>query len=177
MKIVRTAGILSIALALSVSSLNLSSASAESNLPPQELNTDTSARIPSILLISEPTVVNNDEPIITPFYIPIPYSYVYTKFISNYQLKSMLPKLSQNNKAITDVSTAIGLFSIPISVSRPIAIAGYLAGNLTSATYIKYKEAADKGLGVQVIVRNNPSYNGYNSRTLMEWIPTSTMMR
>lgn len=125
------------------------------------------------------TVITNQEsdPIITPMYIPIPYSYIYTRFYTNTQLGGWLPTIAEASTTISRNTTVFGLFSIPMTVARPMAIMGYSSGTYVNASYIKYKSAYEKGMGLQVIVRNNPNYNGYNARTLVEWIPTYSAMR
>uniref|UniRef100_UPI00352A6E1C hypothetical protein n=1 Tax=Aerococcus urinaeequi TaxID=51665 RepID=UPI00352A6E1C len=119
----------------------------------------------------------NNDPIISPMYIPIPYSYIYTRFYSNSEVGDMLPYFINTSNTTSFINTAFSLFTLPSIIAKSVSASGYLISTITMSQYITWKEAYDKGQGMQVIVRNNPNYNGYNARTLAEWIPSTARMQ
>lgn len=126
----------------------------------------------STTLFSFSPIVSAQENIV-PFYVPIPYTYVYTKFIPNSSLKPLINKMDSS-------VTAVNLFSLfaeatPV-VGVSISFGGYFLSSTMSARKTTYKNAYDSGKGIQLIVRKNPSYNGTNSQQLLDVIAASTMM-
>lgn len=114
---------------------------------------------------------------VSPMYVPIPYTYLYTTFYSRTQVGNFLKSLSSTANATNAATAVLGTVSLPISVARPIAIGGYMVSTSVQNRYMYFKEAYDQGYGLQLIVRKNPSYNGYNAATLAEWVKTNTRMR
>ncbi|WP_273837315.1 hypothetical protein [Guptibacillus sedimenti] len=118
-----------------------------------------------------------EDPIITPQYIPIPYNYIYTRFYSNATLGSWLSTIDDTRTGVGATTAVLGIISIPSTIARPIAATGYSVGNIVNRTYDEYSKAYHKGQGMQVIVRKNPNFNGYNSRHFVEWIPSYSRMQ
>lgn len=116
----------------------------------------------------------NQDPEIVPMYVPIPYTYVYTKFIPNSSLKSLINKMGSSVNAVNLFSLFAG--TTPV-VGASIAFGGYFLSSTMSGRKTTYENAYNSGKGIQLIVRNNPNYNGYNSRQLLDVIATSTRMQ
>ena len=116
--------------------------------PPVEISGTTTA--PSIVRIDK------DDPIITPMYIPIPYEYTNATFISNGQLKTLLPKMYQTMNAPTVISV-FGAF-LPTIWSRITVVAGYLSYTSDLMRYQYYLNAYNAGQGIMLIARKNPYY-------------------
>ncbi len=152
------------------------------------VNTSDSEKEPFILsssfnsnLVGDPVIPSPSfntnlvgDPVITPFYIPIPYDYLYTRFITNSQLKGLLAQMKKNSST-TNIAALLGGF-LPV-VGVPIAISGYMGSTKQSSDITYYQSAYDRGLGMQIISRTNPNFNGYNARTYVESIATASAMR
>lgn len=113
---------------------------------------------------------------ITPYYIPIPYTYIYTKYYTNTQLGTLKSQLENAGVYYNAAQLALTLVSFPTSVGRPIGALGYLISSSVQNQIDHFQSTYDRGLGMQLIVRKNPNYNGYNSATFAEWVPTSSPM-
>lgn len=112
---------------------------------------------------------------VTPMYVPIPYTYVHTYFYSNYQVGQMVNKMSPGTTSAA--VAALGLITLPSAVAKPVAVAGYIVATATQNKYTYFRSAYDQGYGLQLIVRRNPNYNGYNAATLAEWVKTNSRMQ
>jgi hypothetical protein len=112
---------------------------------------------------------------ISPMYVPIPYNYIHTRFYTNYQVGQMV------NQIPAGISSAgaflLGLASIPAGVARPLALGGFIVATGTQTQKSYFRSAYDQGYGLQLIVRKNPNYNGYNAATLGEWVKTNVRMQ
>lgn len=116
--------------------------------PPVEISGTTTA--PSIVRIDK------DDPIITPMYIPIPYEYTNATFISNGQLKWLLPQMyfTMNEPTLIDVFSDY----LPTIANRIVTVAGYLAYKSDMIRYNYYLDAYNAGQGIMLIARKNPYY-------------------
>lgn len=116
--------------------------------PPVEISGTTTA--PSIVRIDK------DDPIITPMYIPIPYEYTSATFISNGQLKWLLPQMyfTMNEPTLIDVFSDY----LPTIANRIVTVAGYLAYKSDMIRYNYYLDAYNAGQGIMLIARKNPYY-------------------
>ena len=85
-------------------------------------------------------------------------------------------RLDMSNATSAAVA-ALGLITLPSAVAKPVAVAGYMVATATQNKYTYFRSAYDQGYGLQLIVRRNPSYNGYNAATLAEWVKTNSRMQ
>lgn len=104
----------------------------------------------------------------------IPYAYLKTTFTQGAALK----------KAINQMGTAFGAMDVVNffgawvpAIGVVCTFGGYFMGKAASGLHQSYQSAYDQGKGIQVIVRLNPSYNGYNAKTLVDVIATKTPLK
>jgi len=112
---------------------------------------------------------------ISPMYVPIPYKYIHTRFYTNYQVGQMVNQIPATSSSVG--AFLLGLVSLPTTVARPVAIGGFLVATATQTQKSYFRSAYDQGYGLQLIVRKNPNYNGYNAATLAEWVKTNVRMQ
>ena len=103
--------------------------------------------------------------VVTPLYEPIPYEYINTQFIPNGQLPDVIKDMKKANNDVADVTFWSSF--IPF-ITPQMKIVGHLANNDTIKKTEYYKNAYDNGMGIQIITRLNPDYDGYNAKTLVE---------
>ena len=80
----------------------------------------------------------------------------------------VLLAIKDMRKANNDVADVTFWSSFIPFITPQMKIVGHLANNDTIKKTEYYKNAYDNGMGIQIITRLNPDYDGYNAKTLVE---------
>ncbi|WP_413379364.1 hypothetical protein [Alkalihalobacillus sp. 1P02AB] len=93
--------------------------------------------------------------------------------ITNAQLGELIPEL-QNTSTGTGAATVvlgyIGSLGVPVGGS--LGAVSFLATSMMYSQANMYQSAYLQGQNLYYYVTNNPDFNGYNARHIVDWVPT-----